>query len=80
MKKLKVNKIKNDIEKACEVNDEAARELAAEFFNVDQVKEIFHFKNKQTVYNLAAKGKLPCIRITGKLLFRKKEIEKMLKG
>jgi hypothetical protein len=78
-KKRRINSLKNAIEEECvKVNGRDVHKLALNYYTVDQVKELLHFKNKQTVYNLVQSGDLLPTKITGKLLFDKKMINKRI--
>jgi len=52
-------------------------DLSAEFLTTRELAELLHIKERK-VYDLAASGDVPCSRATGKLLFRRSEIEAWL--
>ena len=80
MKKVKkANSIKDRIDEECsKVSDKEIKEIASNYLTVDQVKNLLHFKNKQTVYNLVQSGKLKATKLTGKLLFDKDDLLKWI--
>jgi len=49
-------------------------DLSSEFLTTRELAEFLHIKERK-VYDLAASGEVPCSRATGKLLFRRSEIE-----
>lgn len=49
-------------------------DLSSEFLTTRDLAEFLHIKERK-VYDLAASGEVPCSRATGKLLFRRSEIE-----
>lgn len=48
--------------------------LSSEFLTTQQLAELLHIKERK-VYDLAAAGEVPCSRVTGKLLFPRRQIE-----
>lgn len=48
--------------------------LSSEFLTTQQLAELLHIKERK-VYDLVAAGEVPCSRLTGKLLFPKRQIE-----
>ena len=49
-------------------------DLTNEFLTTRELAELLHIKERK-VYDLAASGKVPCSRATGKLLFPRRAIE-----
>ena len=79
-RKIKANDIKSDIEDECRKEHSAEiHKLAKTYLTVEHVRELLHFKSKQSIRNLVYKGKLKAIRISGKLLFRKNDIMRLIK-
>ena len=78
-RKLKVNEAKLAIEAACMRNNkDEVNKLVSDYFDVNDVRRIFHYKNNQTIRNLVFQKKLTPIKVFGKLLFKKSEIEEIL--
>jgi len=48
--------------------------FSSEFLTTRQLAELLHIKERK-VYDLAAAGEVPCSRVTGKLLFSRRQIE-----
>jgi putative molybdopterin biosynthesis protein len=48
--------------------------LSSEFLTTQQLAELLHIKERK-VYDLVAAGEVPCSRLTGKLLFPRRQIE-----
>ena len=48
-------------------------DLPGEFLTTRQLAELLHIKERR-VYDLAAAGEVPCSRVTGKLLFERRQI------
>jgi excisionase family DNA binding protein len=48
--------------------------FSSEFLTTQQLAELLHIKERK-VYDLAAAGEVPCSRVTGKLLFPRRQIE-----
>ncbi len=49
-------------------------DLTSEFLTTRELAELLHIKEHK-VYDLAASGKVPCSRATGKLLFPRRAVE-----
>jgi excisionase family DNA binding protein len=49
-------------------------DFSSEFLTTQQLAELLHIKERK-VYDLAAAGEVPCSRVTGKLLFPRRQIE-----
>ena len=78
-RKLKINQMKKTLEKACnKVNNTEVMQIASEYFDVDQVRQILHLKKNNTVYKLVHSGKIQAYKPVGKLLFKKTEILELL--
>lgn len=52
-------------------------DLSREFLTTRELAELLHIKERK-VYDLASAGEVPCSRVTGKLLFPRREIEAWL--
>ena len=79
-KKIKVNDNKEVIEKRChKLNDKEINKLAENYLTVDQVRQLLQYKSNQTIRNLAHKRILNVIKISGKLLFEKRDVLKRIK-
>lgn len=50
-----------------------------EFYTVSELAELLRIKDRK-VYDLAATGKVPCTRVTGKLLFPKGDVHAWING
>lgn len=53
-------------------------ELRENLLTVEEVKEIFRFKNKQTVYNLVYSKKLKSVKVTSRLMFHINDVKKLI--
>lgn len=56
------------------MDNPAMNEAAAKYLTVRELAEFLHIKERK-VYALAAEGKIPCSRATGKLLFPREAVE-----
>ena len=50
-----------------------------DYLTTSELAELLRIKERK-VYQMAASGKIPCTRATGKLLFPRKEVESWLEG
>jgi excisionase family DNA binding protein len=60
-----------------EVPGVSVSDLPGEFLTTRQLAELLHIKERK-VYDLAAAGEVPCSRVTGKLLFERRQIEEWM--
>ena len=51
--------------------------FSGEYLTTQQLAELLHIKERK-VYDLAAAGEVPCSRVTGKLLFPRRQIEEWM--